>query len=204
MSDAQKYVKVIEWSEEDQRSVAMAIRSSICLKAAERLYVILDACQASDLVDVARSQFKQPVRMLFKGAAASCEEIESVAPYFIPVDLETEFLEHWSEFWGRNAGILFVSAAEPRVIFRHLRKIFVVQDEQGQEYFFRFYDPRVLRVYLPTCTPEELTEFFGPVERFVLEGDDPNSLLSLAFELGELKTSSRLLAGEGAVANNSR
>jgi hypothetical protein len=126
----------------ETNSVATAIRSSICLAARERLYVIVDACQASDLVDVARSKFKQPVRMLFKGAAASCEEVESVAPFFIPVDLATEFLEHWSAFWGRNAGILFVSAAEPRVIFRHLRKIFVVQDEQGQEYFFRFYDQR--------------------------------------------------------------
>jgi hypothetical protein len=48
-----------------------------------------------------------------------------------------------------------------------------------------------------------LTEFFGPVKRFVLEGDDHNSLLTLALELGELKTSSRLLTDEGAFAKNS-
>jgi hypothetical protein len=28
---------------------------------------------------------------------------------------------------------------------------------------FRYYDPRVLRVYLPSCRPSELETVFGPV-----------------------------------------
>ena len=186
-------------------SNSAAIRTHLSVKAPDRLYVIVDACQAFDLVNVARSKFKQPTRMLFKGAAASVEEIESVAPFFIPVDLETDFLEHWSAFLGKSAGILFVSAAEPREIFRHLRQIFVVQDEKGQEHFFRFYDPRVLRIYLTTCTPEELTQFFGPMKRIVLEGADPNTLITFDIELGELKKSTRKLTGTanaGSGGNN--
>jgi hypothetical protein len=185
----------------EANSDLIAIRSHLGVKAPDSLYVIVDACQASELVDVARSEFKQPTRMLFKGAAASFEEIESVAPFFIPVDMETDFLEHWLTFLGKSAGILFVSNAEPREIFRHLRKIFVVQDEKGQEHFFRFYDPRVLRIYLTTCTPEELAQFFGPMKRIVLEGENPNMLVAFDFERGELKRSSLKLTGQASAAD---
>jgi hypothetical protein len=34
---------------------------------------------------------------------------------------------------------------------------------------FRFYDPRVLSVFLPTCLPEQITEMFGPVTHFFVE-----------------------------------
>lgn len=159
--------------EQSPQLFAAAIRSHISLKPSERLYAIVDACQAPELVDLARSKHCQPTRMLFKGAAASLPEVESFAPFFIPVDLETDFLEHWAAYCGKNAGILFVSSAEPRAIFRHLRNIFIVQDEAGQEYFFRFYDPRVLRVYLPTCTLAEATEFFGPIKTIIIEGENP-------------------------------
>ena len=43
---------------------------------------------------------------------------------------------------------------------------------------FRFYDPRVLRVYLPTCTGDEAEEFFGPVPEILAESEDGGSLLS--------------------------
>ena len=54
---------------------------------------------------------------------------------------------------------------------RHFRQFLRVRDEAGREFFFRFYDPRVLRVYLPTCNSEELRTFFGPVELFSMEGE---------------------------------
>ncbi len=46
------------------------------------------------------------------------------------------------------------------------------RDESGKKLFFRYYDPRILRAYLPSCTSTELAEFFGPVGRFLLEGRD--------------------------------
>ena len=35
------------------------------------------------------------------------------------------------------------------------------------------HDPRVLRVFLPTCTPDELSDFFGPIGSFLVESDQP-------------------------------
>jgi len=47
---------------------------------------------------------------------------------------------------------------------------------------FRWYDPRVLRVYLPTCTASELRTVFGPVERYLVDRADGDGLIE--FSLG--------------------
>jgi hypothetical protein len=37
---------------------------------------------------------------------------------------------------------------------------------------FRFYDPRVLRAFLPACDRMEIAEFFGPIRVFVIEAEE--------------------------------
>jgi hypothetical protein len=46
---------------------------------------------------------------------------------------------------------------------------------------FRYYDPRVLRVYLPTCVTVELRTVFGPIECFWMEGESPEKMLEFCF-----------------------
>ncbi len=75
----------------------------------------------------------------------------------------------WQQATPSNLGILIDSPAPPSAVFRHLREIFVVRKADGQEYFFRYYDPRVLRTYLPTCNRDELAEFFGPLTGLIAE-----------------------------------
>lgn len=155
--------------------LAETLRTHVDVRRGESLYAIVDAAQDKELAFEADERFQLPIRMLFQGAAAPymCD----VAPYFIPIAPQCEYLESFASRWGQSAGILLASRADPIKIFRHLRQIFVVKDEEGQEYFFRFYDPRVLRVYLPTCTPEETKTFFGPITRFLVEGSQPDILL---------------------------
>jgi hypothetical protein len=155
--------------------LAEALRKRIALQPGERLYGIVDAAQDKDMAFEARDRFKLPIRMLFQGEAA--QYMGEVAPYFIPIDPQSEYLESWASRWGKNVGILLTSSADPLKLFRHLREVFVVKDEEGQEHFFRFYDPRVLRTYLPTCTPEEVRAFFGPANALLSEGAKPNTLL---------------------------
>jgi len=54
---------------------------------------------------------------------------------------------------------------------RHFRELLIVRDDSGRKLVFRFYDPRVLSIYLPTCTGAEARQFFGPVRRMAMEGD---------------------------------
>jgi hypothetical protein len=50
----------------------------------------------------------------------------------------------------------------------------------GERVYFRFYDPRVMRVFLPACTPEDTTQFFGPIQNYLVEDRTPEQLLSAA------------------------
>lgn len=76
--------------------------------------------------------------------------------------------------WGHSWGIFLRTDHEFLFLRRHLRALSNVRLPNGRVAQFRFYDPRVLRSYLPTCTSEELSLVYGPIREFVLEGEDPN------------------------------
>ncbi|MFN3149494.1 DUF4123 domain-containing protein [Bremerella sp.] len=138
-------------------------------------YAVLDAAQDPDLaMEIMRGK-QLPMSSLFEGRAAP--SMMTVAPYLIAFDTKDGLLDHWSHRWGTNLGIFVISDAAPRDILKHLRHIFVVQDESGQEYFFRFYDPRVIAPFIPTCEPKEFVEFFGPVTSFVVESGQSDVLV---------------------------
>lgn len=48
-----------------------------------------------------------------------------------------------------------------------------MQPAEADPIYFRFYDPRVLRRFLPVCTPDQLYAFFGPIDYFLFEDEDP-------------------------------
>ena len=54
--------------------------------------------------------------------------------------------------------------------------------------YFRYYDPRVLRAWLPTCDPAQLAEFFGPVEFFIAEDEAPSRAFAWSLADGQLVT----------------
>jgi hypothetical protein len=51
---------------------------------------------------------------------------------------------------------------------------------------FRYYDPRVMRMFLPVCARDEMQEMFGPVARYVIEGEAANEGVTLSAPGGEL------------------
>ena len=88
--------------------------------------------------------------------------------------------------WGQSWGVLLTidDAANLR---HHLRKLLRVTAPGGRALLFRFYDPRVLRAYLPTCTPDELAQVFGPIASFCVEGEGGATLIEFAREAGRLR-----------------
>ena len=57
-----------------------------------------------------------------------------------------------------------------------------VRSEADQKLIFRYYDPRVLRAYLPTCNAVELRTVFGPVRRYLIEAEDPAEIIEYTFD----------------------
>jgi len=88
--------------------------------------------------------------------------------------------------WGRSWGV-FLRVVDPSNLRHHLRKFLVVQDEGGRRLVFRWYDPRVLRAYLPTCNGDDLQTVFGPVTSYLAEDSDGSDLLDFTFEHGRLR-----------------
>ncbi|MEZ4455202.1 MAG: DUF4123 domain-containing protein [Gemmatimonadales bacterium] len=81
--------------------------------------------------------------------------------------------EHLLRHRGQSAGVAIVSDAEPEALRTHFRRFLMVATEAGQTLYFRFYDPRVLRIFLPTCDAEQLATFFGPVDGVSRRGRRP-------------------------------
>jgi hypothetical protein len=103
--------------------------------------------------------------------------LNDVAPHIIAFPPRSPFRQWWFGQWGDSIGVLLEAPAGLAELRRHFRGLTVVRDERRKRYFFRFYDPRVLRVFLPACTPDELRQFFGPITNFYCESEDGQELL---------------------------
>jgi len=105
-------------------------------------------------------------------------DLAEVAPYIVLLHKEDSFTKwFFDKGWGRSWGILFSSSASLFELKKHFEQFITVSDEKGNILFFRFYDPRVLRVFLPTCNNEQLSDIFDLIRCFYLEGED-NSLVN--------------------------
>ena len=79
--------------------------------------------------------------------------------------------------WGKSWGVYLTSDWPLPALRNFLRQFLMVSLPDGKQVYFRFYDPRVLRLYLPLCTADEANEFFGPVKYYVMEDQAPDALL---------------------------
>jgi Domain of unknown function (DUF4123) len=99
--------------------------------------------------------------------------------------------------WGNAWGVFFSSSAQLETLRKHFRMFLRVTDEAGRRLLFRFYDPRVLSIYLPTCNNEELTTIFGPIDRFVVEKGEGAEAVEYRFSGVRLKLRSLRSDEEG-------
>jgi len=142
----------------------------------DRLFGVVDAARDNDLAMAAPREYGQTITWLFKPGSAA--HMVDVAPYLVPIAYEPKYpyegsgyLDLWASKLGGSAGILLLTSADQETLLTHLRTLFHIRGPDDHGYYFRFYDPRVLRVYLPTCTGAEATEFFGPIRRVLVESE---------------------------------
>jgi hypothetical protein len=117
------------------------------------------------------------------------EALEDFAPYLIDLtNTNTKTQEYLKTGTGKSWGIEAISQVSFNELRKHFRRFLMVKMESGESMYFRFYDPRVLRIFLPTCDKAQLIEFFGPVQSFICEDEDPAFALKFYLQNGELKT----------------
>ena len=147
-------------------------------------YSILDAAREKVIYQKLLNTDIQK-KCLFHGAKAV--ELATVAPYLVQLKKDDPFTD-WliNQGWGKSWGIFFQSSENLDKLQRHFRKFLMVYSEDGKPLYFRFYDPRVLRVYVPTCNESELKIIFGPVNRYCVECEDGNAMIEYSCVGGQL------------------
>ena len=132
-----------------------------------RLYAILDACDAPPVPAKVQELGDRRATCLYAGRA---EEYDwATAPYLVKVDCE---LLDWikATLWDGPWGIFAVADADLKATRRHFRRFIYARSPDGELLYFRYYDPRVLKLYLGTCTTAEIEVFFGPVKTYIVAG----------------------------------
>lgn len=142
-----------------------------------KCYFILDANKHKYLEP---ENFHCRIESLFQGEFA--EITKDIAPYLVEVipypddSSESELMGLFSDEgamtrfnWHEELGIFIHSRYDFDTVLRHLRHFPVMKDKNGKWFFFRFYDPKVLRNYLEVIatSPEKLNKFFGYEKRII-------------------------------------
>ncbi|MCK4857938.1 MAG: DUF4123 domain-containing protein [candidate division Zixibacteria bacterium] len=141
-----------------------------------QLFALLDAARTDTVLEkLAHAEVEY--RSLYLGQAE--EQYSGVSPFLVECKEDAE-LFNWltTDTWGGACGIFLIADDTFINLFTHFRKFLMVKTEAGEKFLFRFYDPRVLRVYLPTCTAQELDHFYGQATRFLVESPAGGTILS--------------------------
>lgn len=163
-----------------------------------RLYAVLDGGSIPNLPKLLAEQRVTSVCLL-RGEQEP--ELAQAAPYLVQLEAQSPLLSLLlAGETGPHWGIIATSDADFRTLRMHFRRFLTVWDPDGQPLYFRYYDPRVLRIYLPTCNPEELGLLFGPVDAYYAEAGVPSTLLRFTFDGTQLGQQSMPLSSGGAAA----
>ncbi|MBU2550298.1 MAG: DUF4123 domain-containing protein [Proteobacteria bacterium] len=139
------------------------------------LYAVLDAARSVEVLSgVVR--FGQADHSLYRGLPE--EPLSDAAPYLVRLEAGSE-ITTWllEQGWGRAWGVFLVARTGRESLRAHLSGLVSVETEEGEELYFRFYDPRVLRTYLTVCTEAEIDRVLGPVLSVMFESEDGRALL---------------------------
>ena len=109
------------------------------------------------------------------------------SPFLVRLEAKSPLTDWLLSNWGSHFGIYAAGPADFALVRQHLRTFLMVRDPKGQHLFFRYYDPRVFRVYLPTCNEEEAAYVFGPLESYALEDEEPGTVLTFTRKQRPLK-----------------
>ena len=116
-----------------------------------------------------------PFRCLFKGEAA--KQLKDVAPYLIEINQESRFTQRLFKYdpeipdvmtsvhlWHKEPGIYIRSRSDFDTIWKHFRRFTRVQNDKGEWYYFRFWEPKVSlnTLQMLSGNQKETSDFLRP------------------------------------------
>ncbi len=138
--------------------------------SAGHLWGILDATDAPAVLELVKALGPDRAVSLYRGRPE--EDLAAIAPYLVQLNGPT-FQWITERLWAEPWGILAVATKSLEELRLHFRRLLIVESPGWEDWYFRFYDPRVLPKFLAASTEAERAEFFGPISAFGVT--DPES-----------------------------
>lgn len=157
------------------------------------------------VIDCARDKRLEPLinnsdlnhRCLYEGNLNYA--LKRAAPHLIELEASHPFTATLlNEGWGQSWGIFFVcpNNTDINLLRNNCRRISKVRIPNGKTFLFRYYDPRVLRLLLPTVNTQQCLALFGPATKIIMEMQSKTTALHAEKTQNKLKIKYFTLAKE--------
>jgi hypothetical protein len=146
----------------------------------DNVYAIIDGASCPDL-RFKIYDWEPKSTCLWTGDLAP--DLQEVAPYLVLLDKDSTFT-NWliEQGWGNHWSIFASSKLDFKGFRKQIRKLLLVKSPEGQNLVFRFYDPRVIEVFLPTLVSEQAAEFFDGLINVFFQKTSSDDFISANYD----------------------
>lgn len=169
----------------ESRTISLDELKATLSETSAHAYAVLDACDEPRVPQKVAELGSDKAVCLYRGWAE--RDYGFIAPFLAKLD---EALLDWivENLWDEPWGFVCIAPIDLPPARKHFRRFLQFKGPNG-DMLFRFYDPRVLKAFLRSSTTPSATEFFGPVQRYLVAGETD--------ELLEFTPSSQTVPGPG-------
>ena len=141
--------------------------------AATGWFAIIDCAQDERLLPLVRQC--RDAACLFRDPIDPA--LAATAPWLVRIDDADPLPAIWQAHgMGLNWGVRAASPVDLATLRNALRRFTQARLPDGTVALFRFYDPRVLRTFLPATLPAERAPWFTHVSHYVVEEEDTGTM----------------------------
>lgn len=147
----------------------------------QKVYLLVDAARDDKVSDLLYQLKPEEYTCLFEGHWA--EDLAFVAPYLVVLQAQAAWTKTYIEqAWGKEWGVYLETDEALPQLLQHLRQLLFmpVQSTPPKSLYFRYYDPRVLQIYLTHGEDAEKKLLFGPIKNYWIEDEASSTLTKYA------------------------
>lgn len=175
-------------------SIMGPLRSLLLARPRGSLYAVLDAAVLDGLLAQLNEMDRRQCFCLLRGEITP--DVAHVAPYLCCLREDAVLVEWLEARLGLAWGYVVESSLAPHQLHLHLRPFTETRGPQGEEWLFRFWDPRVLRSMPDILKPEQAQPFMQGITCLYLMTPAVTEKVDWDGDAGVLRLSSTALTEE--------
>ena len=134
-------------------------------------YLLLDGAQIDNLMQTLYQLEPTPeFHWLYEGTRFA--ELTDAGPVLVATQPDSLLSQHFEKHWSTTAGVTLNSHAPVDKLIQHLTSLVHVGVHGGVNVLFRYYDPRILYLWLMDMSDRQRNSVLGPVAQFRLWSSD--------------------------------